>query len=136
MFTVIILPALLIMLGLFILTQEKESKFGLALVIIGVVFLIKPAFGHDMAHPERNKYLMSLHSKDGTWCCNGDDVTYLNGSDWETGKRYRVRVDGQWLDVPDGAVVETPNKLGSALVWVSKGYSGTAVRCFAPGSLF
>lgn len=135
----LIVAALICIIGLFILTQDPKSKVGIVLVIIGLVFLMKPAFAHDHNHPERNEYLKSLYSKDGTWCCNGDDVTYLDGSDWDTqrsGGGYRVRFEGQWLPVPDGAVVDTPNKLGTGLVWVGKGYDGTYVRCFAPGTLF
>lgn len=106
-------------------------------LLCAALIFLNPAWGHDHNHPERNSYLKSLHSKSNTWCCNGDDVTYLDGSDWETkGNGYRVRIDGQWLDVPDGAVVEQPNKLGTALVWIGKGWGGTTVRCFAPGTLF
>lgn len=107
-----------------------------ALILVFFWAMIAVAFAHDHKNPERNDWLKSLHSKNNTWCCNGDDVTYLDGSDWEIkGSRYRVRVEGQWLDVPDGALIEEPNRIGTAMVWLSKGYSGTAVRCFVPGSM-
>ena len=117
------------------------ARAWLSLIVVSVILLvmaimIHPAFPHDHNHPERNDWLKSLYAKGGAWCCNGDDVTYLDGSDWETkGDHYRVRIDGEWLDVPDSAVIEAPNKLGTALVWIGNGYSGISVRCFAPGSM-
>ena len=36
---------------------------------------------------------------------------------------YRVRLNGEWIVVPDNAVVTEPNKFGPAVVWP---YMGTA----------
>jgi hypothetical protein len=57
---------------------------------------------------------------------------------------YRVKVDGQWIDVPDTAVVKGPNYLGHAVVWMDKKPQGDAdadsyinkfphIHCFLPG---
>jgi hypothetical protein len=56
--------------------------------------------------------------------------------DWETvGGHYRVRIDGQWIDVPDEAVITEPNRMGRTMVWPIWGYLGVTIRCFMPGSM-
>jgi len=35
---------------------------------------------------------------------------------------------------PDDAVIDDPNKEGTALVWPTYGYLGATVRCFMPGA--
>ena len=57
---------------------------------------------------------------------------------------YQVRLEGQWVDVPDDAVLEVPNKYGRAVVWYSKSWRSTVtgqeggfyIRCFLPGELY
>jgi hypothetical protein len=49
--------------------------------------------------------------------------------------RYRVRLDGQWIDVPPDAVVTEPNRFGPAVVWPYQDADGvTQIRCFLPGA--
>jgi hypothetical protein len=92
------------------------------------------AQAHDHDNPGMNDWLKSLHSSGGAWCCNGDDTDPID--DWERrGDRYRVKFRGEWYDVPDSAVIAAPNRGGGALLWMNKGYSGMAVRCFLPGTL-
>lgn len=77
-------------------------------------------------------------------CCSFADGFSLADVDWDVQCatvagveqcRYRVRVDGDWLDVPDDAVVTEPNRHGRAVVWPYKDTSGvTQIRCFMPGA--
>ena len=60
--------------------------------------------------------------------------------DWESkGGHYRVRLDGQWIDVPDDAVVTVPNLVGRTMVWPVPMIEGETnsmmIRCFMPGSM-
>ncbi len=57
-------------------------------------------------------------------------------STWTPGKgNYRVRIYGQWFVVPDDAVVNEPNRFGSAVVWpYNDRYGNTQIRCFMPGA--
>ena len=56
--------------------------------------------------------------------------------DWETQDgHYRVRIDGDWVNVPDEAVITEPNRIGRAMVWPIRGYLGLSIRCFMPGSM-
>jgi hypothetical protein len=46
-----------------------------------------------------------------------------------------VRVHGQWIIVPDAAVVTEPNKFGTAVVWpYLDGDGQILIRCFLPGA--
>lgn len=113
--------------------ELRKALIG-ALVLIAAMIAAWAAFAHDHKHPERNDYLKSLHSKNKTWCCNGDD--YDSFDDWETKDGgYRVKFRGQWFDVPDGALIDGPNEVGVPMLWMNKGFSGLSVRCFMPGPL-
>jgi hypothetical protein len=69
-------------------------------------------------------------------CCSFADGVSVQDVDWDTqGGSYRVRVDGQWVVVPDAAVVSEPNKFGPAVVWPYRDFQGaTQIRCFLPGT--
>jgi hypothetical protein len=61
--------------------------------------------------------------------------------DQRTGSQYCVRVDGVWLQVPDGALVAQKNIIGVAEVWqVYNNRYGIAsggvlrIRCLMPGA--
>jgi hypothetical protein len=65
----------------------------------------------------------TLASKKGL-CCSDADGTALSDVDWETKDgRYRVRLDGDWHNVPDDAVVTEPNRAGRTMVWPIKGWA-------------
>jgi hypothetical protein len=68
-------------------------------------------------------------------CCSFADGVSVENVDWDTQNgRYRVRIQGQWLVVPDNAVVTEANRFGSAVVWPYQDADGvTQIRCFLPG---
>ena len=77
----------------------------------------------------------SLRSGKGL-CCSDADGSAVADVDWESKDgHYRVRLDGQWIDVPDDAVVTVPNRAGRTMVWPVQGASGISIRCFLPGSM-
>ena len=69
-------------------------------------------------------------------CCSFADGVSVQDVDWDTqGGNYRVRINGQWVVVPDTAVVTEPNKFGPAVVWPYQDFQGaTQIRCFLPGT--
>lgn len=76
----------------------------------------------------------TLESKSGARCCSDADGTAISDVDWETRDgHYRVRIGGEWIEVPDSAVVIEPNRAGRTMVWPLRGYMGMTVRCFMPG---
>jgi hypothetical protein len=77
----------------------------------------------------------SLRSGKGP-CCSDADGFALSDRDWESKSgHYRVRVDNEWIDVPDDAVITEPNRAGRTMVWSIEGSLGTSIRCFMPGSM-
>ena len=74
-----------------------------------------------------------LASGKGLCCSFADGVSIEDVGDTQ-GNSYRVRIKGEWMVVPDAAVVNEPNKFGSAVVWPYTDGSGqTQIRCFIPG---
>lgn len=125
---------LVLLVGAFIMTQSKGSRLGFALVIIGAVFLLKPAFGHDHSRPELAPWFNNLKSKAGALCCSNNDGTAISDADWRSRNgSYEVYLEGAWRWVPDGAVVTEPNMAGRTMVWPRKTWAGISIVCFMPG---
>ena len=69
-------------------------------------------------------------------CCSDADGSAVADVDWESKDgHYRVRLEGQWIDVPDDALITEPNRVGRTMVWPTKGAAGISIRCFMPGSM-
>jgi len=74
-------------------------------------------------------------------CCSDADGRALSDVDWEArDSHYRVRIEGQWWDVPDEAVIKEPNRAGRTMVWPVyyrdlDNLLRVEVRCFMPGSM-
>jgi len=85
--------------------------------------------------PEMRAWFEGLRSGKGP-CCSDADGSAVSDVDWETHDgHYRVRIDDQWVDVPDEAVITEPNRIGRTMVWPIRGYQGLSIRCFMPGSM-
>ena len=62
--------------------------------------------------------------------------TLVDDPDWESnGGHYRVRIESEWVDVLDDAVITVPNKVGRKMVWPMRDSKGLKIRCFMPGSM-
>jgi hypothetical protein len=86
-------------------------------------------------NPELHQWFEGLRSGKGP-CCSDADGSAVSDVDWETNNgHYRVRIDDQWIVVPDEAVITEPNRIGRTMVWPIRGYLGVSVRCFMPGSM-
>ncbi|MGY3622383.1 hypothetical protein [Bradyrhizobium sp. USDA 10063] len=106
-----------------------------AFTVILPISTIDHARAHDLQHPELNGWYESLHSGKGP-CCDGSDAMRVDDADWETKDgHYRVRIDGEWVDVPNDAVVDGPNRAGRTMVWPDYLNGHPTVRCFMPGSM-
>jgi hypothetical protein len=107
---------------------------GIFLVIFFAGF-VAPALAHDPSHPELNGWFDKLASGRGLCCSLTDGVTVAD-PDWESRDgRYRVRLYGEWIDVPDDAVITEPNRAGRTMVWPILFNGEISVRCFMPGSM-
>ena len=118
----------------------REEEPVVVRIIVIFLLLCSPALAHDPEHPELNAWFDSLRSAKGL-CCSFADGFAVNDVDWESkGGHYRVRLEGGWIDVPDGAVITEPNRAGRTMVWPYTADRGTdhqhtEIRCFMPGSM-
>ena len=69
-------------------------------------------------------------------CCSFADGVSVKDVDWDSQEgHYRVRLHGEWIDVPDAALVTEPNRFGPTVVWPYKDNDETTqIRCFMPGA--
>jgi hypothetical protein len=108
----------------------------LALILIALTSL---AHARDLdgryAQSPLKPWFDSLRSKNGP-CCSDADGSAVSDVDWETRDgRYRVRLNGAWIDVPDSALITEPNRAGRAMVWPVTIEGQVSIRCFMPGSM-
>lgn len=126
-------------------TGQRLILGGLGLTLVGLLLALSivsafplPGPQWAQADPDLHDWFLTLHAKGSrAWCCDLADGAFTqqdirNGHWWTT-------VGGQWVEVPDSAVVTEPNRLGRPIVWASE-YEGIAghviqIRCFLPGAL-
>jgi hypothetical protein len=104
------------------------------------------------------EYFRTLASSGGGTCCNGFDGHPPQDVETDVsndGTHYRVKIEDQWVDVPEDRVVKEPNRYGYPVVWYTtdwlsaenpttaeqfRGVTGQRkkfnIRCFLPGALF
>jgi len=118
-------------------TMMKTSIFGSSFGIL-VSVLIGTVQARDDGRYSQSPlkpWFDSLRSGKGP-CCSDADGFVISDPDWESKSgHYRVRIDNEWVDVPDDAVITEPNRAGRTMVWPVKGTLGTSIRCFIPGSM-
>lgn len=112
-------------------------------VVCGTLLMVSLASGPGIARDPDGRYagsplkqwFDSLKSGKGP-CCSDADGSAVSDVDWESSSgRYRVRIEGEWHDVPEDAVITEPNRAGRTMVWPIRGYQGLSIRCFMPGSM-
>lgn len=110
------------------------------IVVLAASLWVGYAYPHDHDKPNLTPWFESLHSRKGL-CCSGKDGTVLSDVDWESKDgHYRVRIEGEWWDVPDDAVITEPNLDGQTMVWpvyvrgVHK-MEFVGIRCFIVGTM-
>jgi len=69
-------------------------------------------------------------------CCSVADGESVADPDWDSKNgHYRVRLENNWIDVPDDAVITEPNRAGRTMVWPMRVDDQISIRCFLPGSM-
>ncbi len=111
----------------------------LPLAAAAAIIAAPVARAHDdgrYANSPLKGWFESLHSKGGGPCCANADGTTLSDVDWDTKDgHYRVRLDGQWVDVPPDTVITEPNRIGRTIVWPYYLNGHAVIRCFMPGTM-
>jgi hypothetical protein len=114
------------------------------LLLVAAVILVRDPTGKWAGDPLQ-PWFESLRNKTGLYCCARADGHPVADGEWDMkNNSYRVFLQGEWIVVPDGAVILGPNKFGKAMVWVwpqemfaSSGFASggsTSILCFMPGS--
>ena len=127
------------------LKPDDAATFALILLVMALAFAVLSAAvstkakAHDDSHPELNSWFDHLASKKGP-CCSFADGVVVKDADWDTKDgHYRVLLQGDWIDVPDDAVITEPNRAGHTMVWpllgLRQGHGVFTIRCFMPGSM-
>lgn len=118
---------------------ERWCAQVIAALLIAIVVLLAFIW-HALAHddgryagvdPQIREWVNGLTDQEGHGCCATADSQVVEDVDYDTqADHYRVRIAGQWVDVPDKAVIHGANKLGTPMVWLRP---DGVVRCFIPG---
>jgi hypothetical protein len=114
----------------------------LALVITAMPL---PAHSRDngqyaQVNPEMKTWVEGLTDSQGRGCCATADGFPVDEVEWDIdANSYRIKVEGKWYTVLDGAVIKERNRLGHAVAWdyfsPAQGENRTLViRCFLPGN--
>jgi hypothetical protein len=118
--------------------QKVPLTVGLAAALLALASHLGHARDRGQyadANPELKAWFEGLKSGKGP-CCSDADGTAVSDVDWQSHDwHYRVRLEGEWVDVPDEAVITEPNRIGRTMVWPLRGYLGLTIRCFMPGSM-
>jgi len=123
--------------------RHRAGRWKKLRIIGGVLLMLPlaavPGTARDpdgrYANSPLKQWFDSLRSGKGP-CCSDADGSAVSDVDWESKSgHYRVRIDGDWHDVPEDAVITEPNRVGRTMVWPIRGYQGLSIRCFMPGSM-
>jgi hypothetical protein len=118
---------------------RSNKALGLGLAVLLSIISAQLVHARDpdgrYANSPLKQWFDSLRSGKGP-CCSDADGSAVSDVDWESRDgHYRVRVEGEWVDVPEEAVITEPNRVGRTMVWPIRGYGGLTIRCFMPGSM-
>jgi hypothetical protein len=126
------------------------------MLAIMIAFSSAPARAHDNHRPDLNEWYAGLVNHAGNRCCDGTEAKHVADVDWQSACsfevkdgqtarkcRYQVFIANRWWDVPDAAVIDSPNLDGRPLVWPTyywidgnpeHGLSSVSIQCFLPGA--
>ncbi len=97
---------------------KTPRTIGFAVLLLGVASHLGHARddGRYAGSPLK-PWFDSLKSGKGP-CCSDADGSAVSDVDWESKDgHYRVRLDGEWIDVPEDAVITESNRIGRTMVW-------------------
>ena len=129
--------------------SRRSNMLGdvIRLVSIAVLFLAPSHLAAAADHgqlgptsPEMKAWANSLQNKLSEGCCSTADGWKPEAVEYDMrGNKYRVKIEGQWYDVPANAMIDLPNKFGFPVVWYYKTWDNgirpsISIRCFIPGA--
>ena len=125
--------------------NNEKRALGIAILIFFGVFIlatIPRSHARDngqYAGSPLHEWFDGLTDKMRMPCCSDADGTAVTDADWDSKDgHYRVKLHGEWWDVPDDAVITQPNRDGRTIVWPIPYWDGAKqtfkIRCFIVGS--
>ena len=122
--------------------MKKQSRIpfweavAVALLPFSVAFATDPDGKYSKANPDMAKWFEQLRSPAGEACCALSDGNTLQDTQWRSRNgHYEVLIGGEWVLVPDNAVIAGPNLYGRTVVWPYYENGHPAARCFLPGTM-
>src|SRR5260370_17596061 len=117
----------------------KRIVLGLTLSMIGAC-LVGSVTARDLdgryANSPLKPWFDQLASGKGL-CCSVADGETVADPDWESKDgHYRVRLENNWVDVPDDAVMTAPIRPGRTMCSPMLFPTQISHRCFMPAPLF
>jgi hypothetical protein len=120
------------------LPEEDQMKSRARLASLTVLlFMASGAHATDQGQFENvpdnlRSWFKSVKSPKGVPCCDISDG-HRTDYDMRDGA-YWVPIEGQWMQVPDGAVIlDAGNPVGEAIVWYVHHRGSIVISCFVPG---
>jgi len=90
--------------------------------------------------PDVKAWAATLENKLKEGCCSTADGWKPEEVEYDIKEgKYRVKIDGEWYDVPADAVIDAPNRFGFPVVWYYRSWLNgirptVSIRCFIPGA--
>jgi hypothetical protein len=130
--------------------RRRATDISLAVARLIGIFAVAVALSHPVVAADHGQlgptssevkaWAGTLENKLKEGCCSTADGWKPEEVEYDMkGDKYRVKIDGEWYDVPSDAVVHTPNRFGFAVVWYYRSWlngirPSISIRCFIPGA--
>lgn len=128
-----ILGILLFILGMFIATQNTQSRISMPLIVVGLVLFATAAHAHDPAAPELDQWYSTRKQPDtGVSCCGPSDAYFcdegakgsqvvctINDTRDNAALSRHPIANGTVIEIPPEKINKDPNPTGRAVVWIS-----------------
>jgi hypothetical protein len=115
--------------------MHRLAKLGLVVASMGVTGSLHAVDRgqYDHVPADIRAWFKSVTGPNGVPCCDISDG-HRTGYDVRNGT-YWVPVDGQWMPVPDYAVIRNAgNPIGDAVVWYVRFEGAILIKCFVPAN--
>lgn len=140
-------------------SPRPRPRLSLAPLLLGLLatpVLAKAPPGTDLNSPEHAWWECNVQPASGLLCCREADGHVLRDRDWHVqpkadgSKRYQIRVQGRWYDVPPRAVINEDARCGPepdidkrsmAKAWYAPTWDGDQIvsidiYCFEAGTMY
>jgi hypothetical protein len=116
--------------------EDRMRRFTQIALLAGLSALTGTAFAFDNGQyenvpPEIRAWFKSVVAPNGVPCC---DIADGHRTEYDfRGGAYWVPIEGQWMPVPERAIVrDRGNPVGEAVVWYVHHGGSVVISCFVP----